>query len=142
MSAWIQDHQALVWWMGTFSVLSFFGSLLLIPVLVVRIEADYFTRSKVPAGWWKHHHPALRLLLLVLKNLIGAVFVLAGIAMLVLPGQGLLTILVGLLFLNFPGKRALERRLVCVSHINRSLNWLRRRAGRKPLQLPCKPGDA
>ena len=141
MSAWFQDHQALTWWLGTFSVLSFFGTLLLIPFLVVRIKPDYFTRTQPPEGWWKHYHPAWRILLLVLKNLVGLVFVLAGVTMLVLPGQGLLTILVGLLFLNFPGKRALERRFVCVSHINRTLNWLRRRAGKEPLQLPCNPGE-
>ena len=62
-----------------------------------------------------------------------------GIAMLVLPGQGLLTIVVGIVLLNFPGKYRLERWLATRSPVWRSLNWLRRRAGRPELQRPEEP---
>ena len=74
--------------------------------------------------------------LLGAKNLAGAVLVLAGLAMLVLPGQGLLTIVVGLLFLDFPGKRSLELRLVRHPPVLRTINWLRATAHRPPLQMP------
>jgi hypothetical protein len=78
----------------------------------------------------------LRLAFLALKNLFGGVLVLAGVAMLVLPGQGILTILVGLMFLDFPGKFALERRLARQPPVLRAINWIRARGGRKPLEMP------
>ena len=62
-------------------------------------------------------------------------FLLAGLAMLVLPGQGLLTMLIGLLLLDFPGKRALERRVVRRPKILAFLNRMRDRRGREPLRL-------
>ena len=44
-------------------------------------------------------------------------------------------ILVGLIFLDFPGKFALERRLARQPPVFRALNWIRARAGRKPLEM-------
>ena len=60
---------------------------------------------------------------------------LAGLAMLVLPGQGLLTILIGLMLLDFPGKRRLERRIVARPAILAMLNRMRARRGRDPLRV-------
>ena len=59
----------------------------------------------------------------------------AGVVMLLAPGQGLLTIMVALLFLDFPGKRRLQRRIVASPRVLRALNAMRRRAGQPPLQL-------
>jgi hypothetical protein len=83
---------------------------------------------------------ALRLIVLVVKNVLGLVFVLAGVAMLVLPGQGILTILIGLSLMNFPGKRTLERRFVQQPMVLQAINWMRRKAGQPPLTVP--PADA
>ncbi len=74
--------------------------------------------------------------MLLLKNLAGAVFLIMGFLMLFIPGQGLLTILLGLTFLNFPGKRRLEIRLIRSPRIHRGVNWIRRRSGKPPVQLP------
>jgi len=82
------------------------------------------------------HHPAIRWTGLVLKNVVGVLLILAGIAMLVLPGQGLLTIVLGIMMLNFPGKRALELRLIRFPGVLRAINHLRARNQRPPLQLP------
>ena len=73
------------------------------------------------AGAW---HPSL---------LNCAVFLVAGVAMLVLPGQGLLTILIGLMLISFPGKRGLERRIVGRPTILRILNGMRARRSLPPL---------
>nr|WP_206063674.1 hypothetical protein [Oceanimonas sp. MB9] len=54
-------------------------------------------------------------------------------SLLVLPGQGLLTILIALVLLSFPGKYRLERRLFMVPTVRNTVNWLRRRAERPPL---------
>ena len=78
---------------------------------------------------------ALFWLVLLAKNLLGVVFVLMGIAMLVLPGQGLLSIFVGVMLLNFPGKYRFERWLIKKPSVLRSINWLRRKSRRPPLVL-------
>lgn len=69
------------------------------------------------------------------SNLLGAVFVIMGLLMLVLPGQGILTILIGLVLMNFPGKDRLIRYAVSRPRLLSSINSVRRRSGRKPLIL-------
>jgi len=119
--------------LGIVSLLSFIASLFLIPYIVVRIPVDYFAEKKRQPATWLQHYKALRWPVLILKNLLGMVFVLLGLAMLVLPGQGLLTMFLGVMLLNFPGKYRFERKLIQYPAINRAINWLRKRAGRTPL---------
>lgn len=135
MLDWISFDETTIWGLAAFSVASFVGSLLLIPVLVVRIPADYFAEKK-RHRWepWAHEHPLIRWLLLLLKNLLGYLFIVLGIAMLVLPGQGILTILIGIMFINFPGKYRLERWVVMRKPVLATINRLRQRAGREPLR--------
>lgn len=112
------------------------GALIGVPLLIVRLPRDYFARAEAPAMPWTRQHPALRLLLCTLKNLCGLLLLLAGLAMLVLPGQGLLTLLAALLLLDLPGKRRLERALVRGRRLRAAMDWIRARAGRAPLQPP------
>ena len=60
----------------------------------------------------------------------------AGIAMLVLPGQGVLTIVIGIMLLDFPGKYRFERRLVAYGPVLKAINGIRRAARRQPLIVP------
>jgi hypothetical protein len=108
----------------------------LLPFLLARIPEDYFADPKRHAGGLKTLHPVLYWGLRVIKNLVGWVLVLAGILMLVLPGQGILTIIVGLVLSDFPGKFALERRLASNERILGAINWIRRRSGHRPLLPP------
>jgi hypothetical protein len=64
------------------------------------------------------------------------VLVLLGLVMLVTPGQGILTLLSGLLLMNFPGKYRLEQWLVLRPGILRALNWLRRRRNQPAFDAP------
>ncbi len=66
----------------------------------------------------------------------GLVLVLAGLAMLVLPGQGLLTLVIGLGLLNFPGKSSLIRRLLGQNKVLGTINRLRARVKKEPLAAP------
>jgi hypothetical protein len=66
---------------------------------------------------------------------VGVIFILGGLAMLVLPGQGLLTIVIGVSLLDFPGKRVLERRLLSRPMVLQAINRLRQRFGRPPLRF-------
>jgi len=136
MVEWLSLHSTLLFWTGTASAVCFTGSLVVLPLLVVRIPVDYFTRSadrQVP-----RRHP-LRLMLQAFKNLAGVILVAVGLALLFLPGQGILTLVVGILLLDFPGKRRLERWLVLQRPVHRSLNWVRHKARRPLLLLPREP---
>ncbi|MEZ5977915.1 MAG: PGPGW domain-containing protein [Planctomycetota bacterium] len=133
---WLRGHGPLLEWLGTASVVMFVGSVLLLPVVAARIPADFFVAPEAPPSPFARHHPVLRVLLHVVKNVVGAVLLLGGIAMLVLPGQGLLTILAGLFLLDLPGKRAVERRVVANDRIRHGIDWLRARAGAGPLVAP------
>jgi len=131
----IQTHEDLFFWSAVFSVVTFIGSLIVVPVLVAKIPVDYFSHERRERTEWAEHHPVIRMLLLIAKNLFGYVLLLMGIAMLVLPGQGLLTIMIGLMLINFPGKYRLERWLVSCKPILKSINWLREKSGHEPLRL-------
>lgn len=133
MSEWLQENEVLL----TVIVMAFsVGGLLLVPWLVARIPSDYFATFEPPPVLWSRAHPVLRVVLVVAKSLLGAVLLVAGTLMLFLPGQGILTLLVGLMLLDFPGKRRLELWLVRRRGLVRGINWIRERAGRDALRLP------
>jgi len=71
--------------------------------------------------------------ILVLKNLVGLTLLLSGFAMLMLPGQGLLGILLGLILMDYPGKFQLERKIVSRPKLLHFINWLRRKQNKPPL---------
>lgn len=122
------------WWIFWASIVTFVASALLLPVVVVRMPADYFVGDGADDSW-AASHPVVRITVRILKNLVGGVLVAAGLVMLVAPGQGILTILIGLWLMDLPGKRALERRLVSSPAVFDAINAIRARAGRPPLRL-------
>ena len=110
--------------LGITSVVVFVLSLLLLPIFVRKIPANYFVREHQDDPWHLLLQPRN-----LLRNTLGLLLILAGIAMLVLPGQGLLTILIGIAVMNFPGKYELERWIVGRKGVLNALNWLRRKSG-------------
>ena len=133
MIEWIQSNETLVWWLVASSAFTFVASLILVPMLVVRIPADYFAHRKRHHKRPEKYPPVIREIVLVIKNVLGLILFCAGILMLVLPGQGLFTMFIGMIMINFPGKYKLERWIVERGPILKSINWLRRRAGHEPL---------
>ena len=123
-------------WLALGSLLMLGAGFLSLPFLVARIPADYFSHHHRHPLSESARHPAIRLLLAGLKNAVGAVFVVAGLIMLVLPGQGLLTLFAGLMLMNYPGKFALERWLVTRPYVMPAVNRLRARHGHPPLEDP------
>jgi hypothetical protein len=107
--------------------------------VIVRLPADYFVSERRGKSMLWEKRPVLRAIAVVAKNVAGAVLILAGVSMLVGPGQGLLTIFVGLMLVNFPGKYRLERWLATQPAVWRSITWLRKKARREPLQRPGAP---
>lgn len=131
----IQTHETVLWWLALLSIITFIATLIIVPLLVVRIPDDYFSHRRRCRMQFSEYHPVVRGILLIGKNVLGYVFIVIGIVMLVIPGQGLLTIVIGLMLLNFPGKYRLERWLVASHPVLQSINWLRRRSKRNHLVL-------
>lgn len=114
------------------SVFMFVGTLIAIPIILMRLPADYFDIRK-PRPWMENHHPILRLVGHIVKNVVGAIFLFAGFLMLFLPGQGVLTMLIGLSLIEFPGKRRLEAKIVGQSTVLGTINAMRAKFGKPPL---------
>jgi hypothetical protein len=125
-----------IWWGVGISVGAAALTLLLATVIVVGWPADRF-KGEGPTEVGLHRHVIIRGLALVAKNLSGAVLVVLGLIMAVpgVPGQGLLTMLIGLTLLSFPGKRRLERRFVRIPALLGAINRLRTRFARPPLEI-------
>ncbi len=115
------------------SICTLATTFLVVPVIVARMREDYWVREKLPTEW---RHPVLRMCALVFKNVLGTILIVAGIAMIVLPGPGSLTILVGLSLVNFPGKREMELRIIRIGPVRTAVQWLRKKVGRPPLLIP------
>ncbi len=126
-------------WFGVVSLATFVISGVALPWLLTRVPADYFSKpiSTTHPPWPRQR--ALYWSWRLLKNLLGVVLLLAGIVMLVTPGQGILTILAGLWLLDLPGKRRWERRLIGQPKVLKSINWIREKSAQPPLSFNGKP---
>jgi predicted RND superfamily exporter protein len=134
--SWVLDNGTLLGALALIGLVSLVASVLLLPFLVVRIPADYFRHQRRQHEYARERHPAVHHSIVILKNGVGILLILAGIAMLMLPGQGLLTLLIGLMLTDFPGKYRLEKRLIAQPGVLKAVNWLRGRAGHPPLEPP------
>jgi len=134
--SWIREYQGLLEWLAGLSLLMFVVTLVVFPLVIIYLPEDYFVRDRRDPAHQTRRHPAVWLVLTVLKNVLGVILVVAGAAMLVLPGQGLLTMLIGVTLVNFPGKYALERRIVSRPSVANTLNRIREAAGRARLEMP------
>jgi hypothetical protein len=123
----------LLWWAGIV-VLTSAISLALFVGLVVALPQRYFADQR---DLWVDHHPVLRWLGIIAKNLLGIAIIALGILLSLpgIPGQGLLTILIGLVLLDFPGKHRFVLSLVRRPGVLTNLNRLRRLFRRPPLSV-------
>lgn len=120
--------------LGVF-VLTAAASLAVVAAVLVRLPPAYFREDY--ASRLAAQHPVIRWAGLIAKNILGALLVVLGLLLSLpgIPGQGLLTILIGVMLLSFPGKRRLERRLVSRPRILAAINALRARFGKPALLL-------
>lgn len=118
------------------SVVTFVGSLAVVTVVLVKLPRNYFHSSHA-REFLTERHRAIRWVGIILKNLTGLVLVLLGIIMSLpgVPGQGVLTILLGIMLLDFPRKRALELKLVGRPKVLQAINGVRRKFDKPPLIL-------
>src|SRR5262245_20514576 len=116
------------------------GSLIITAIILVRLPADYFVGDH-PRRLWVDRHPVIRWTLVGLKNLLGLVVVAIGVVLSLpgVPGQGILAILMGLLLIEFPGRRQLGRGVLTRRGVLNAVNKLRARYGRPPMYLHSEP---
>ncbi len=132
---WIQHNDNWLAGLGIASAVMFIASLILIPMIVIRLPADYFVSSH---KHWLRNHPSF-IPVFIIQHLIGVVLFIAGILMLVLPGQGILSIIIAISLISFPGKHRLLQWLFMRPRVHRSMNWIRTKANKKPFSIPNLP---
>ncbi len=130
----VRRHAALGWWALGLSIVLSVGGVLLVRWLLVAMPADFFVRpGPLP---WQLRHPVVRWSLTIGKNVLGAVLLIIGVLMLVAPGPGIMTILAAVILMDFPGKRTMEQRFLALPAVLHTINRMRQRAKRPPLEMP------
>ncbi|HSK63236.1 MAG TPA: hypothetical protein VK893_05325 [Pyrinomonadaceae bacterium] len=114
----------------------FFLNLAIVSFILVKLPADHFSKNR-KTKFWSGPRPWLHALGIIGKNIAGILLVALGVVLSLpgVPGQGLLTILLGVMLLDFPGKDRLEQKLLSRPSIVNAINRLRGRFGKPPLQL-------
>lgn len=121
MLDWLRHHLVVVV-SGGVSVAVLVAGILAVPVVVARLPEDFFSR--------KNHKPSRW------RNILGWALIVAGVAMLVLPGPGLPAILAGIVLADFPAKRKLLHWLFARGRMFVGLNRMRAKRGKPPLKKP------
>ena len=129
----IINNKIYIVWLGTFSLIIFIFSLLSLKWLVSFIPYDYFTNNS--PSKLKSEFFLIWIMLMIVKNIIGYILIVGGILMLVLPGQGLFTILIGLMLSNYPGKFYIEKRFIAIPSILKMINWLRKKTNTPKIKI-------
>jgi hypothetical protein len=111
---------------------------IIISYVITQMDNRYFIRRQMIADV-AIVSPHLRLinnnftkLVNIAKIIFGVCLLLIGLVMLVLPGQGLVTILIGLSLLPFPSKDKLEQNILSRKSVRTTLNWIRIKAKKTP----------
>jgi hypothetical protein len=115
-------------------VVTFAASSAIAAFILVKMPANYF-HSSHGREFLTGSHPTLRWAAIIVKNLVGLLLVALGVLMTVAPGPGVLTILLGVTLLDFPGKRRLELKLVRRPAVRQAIDGVRARFRKPPLLL-------
>lgn len=134
ITAWVLTHWL---WIGILSVITVVASIISLSVIIISLPPDYFTQKKHVS---RIKNPIVRVFLRILKNVVGLIALVAGFVMLIAPGQGVFTILVGVSLCDFPGKRTLERKLIARPLVLSTINKIRLRYKRPPIVLEDSQG--
>jgi hypothetical protein len=125
--------RGVLWGVGLYLVI-FIGSTVLVAWLLIKLPATYFCDA-ASLGFWSDRHPILRWTGLLLKNVLGVLLVVLGGIMVFpgIPGPGILLLVLGIMLLDFPGKRRMEQWLIHRPIVLSAMNRLRQRYGKPPL---------
>ena len=117
-------------------LVTFSFNLAIVSYILVKLPADHFKKGH-QVEFWSGPRPALNAARVIGKNILGILLVALGIILSIpgVPGQGLLTVLLGVMLLDFPGKTWLERKLLSRQEIVSTINRLRAKFDKPPLEL-------
>lgn len=117
-------------------VASFLINIAIVSAILIKLPANHFSKNR-KTEFWAGRRPALNAAKIVCKNILGIFLVALGVVLSLpgVPGQGLLTILLGIMLLDFPGRDRLEQKLLSKPSIVNTINRLRGRFGKPPLVL-------
>ncbi|PWT79639.1 MAG: hypothetical protein C5B44_06575 [Acidobacteria bacterium] len=141
MTQWLKQLIASWTWhdllmAGLVFLITFGASLAIVAFILVKLPANYFSKSSdrrifadLPRG--------VRIAAIVAKNALGVILLLLGIILSIpgVPGQGILTILLGIMLLDFPGRHRLEQKILCRPKVREAIDSMRRKFGKPPLIL-------
>jgi len=134
---WMAAVDARWWWALGLGVGGALLSLVVVAFVLVRLPADFFCR---PASerFFRNLQAPWRLIAICAKNVLGLLLVALGIVLSLpgIPGQGLLTVLLGVMLLDIPGRERLERAILQRKPVRRAIDALRSRFHRPPLAIP------
>lgn len=131
---WISDNYRLIQWIGIASVLLFFLSLFILRCVIVQLPDDYFLNDSSVLN--KRSGNLIDLVLRVAKNLFGFLLIICGIILLFIPGQGLVTIVLGAWIMDLPWIIKIKRKFVYSRLVKRTLNWIRSKNGISLFKFP------
>ena len=135
--SWSSMNSDLLFLLGSLSIFILIISVFMMVLIISFLPEDYFKSENrnLISSVQNSHYPLLKLLVLITKNFFGVLLLLSGILMLVLPGQGILTIITGLVFMDYPGKYKFERKLLRQKGVINSINWIRSRLSKPSLKI-------
>jgi hypothetical protein len=135
--SWSSMNSDLLFLLGSLSIFILTISVFMMVLIISFLPEDYFKSENrnLISSVQNSRYPLLKLLVLITKNFFGVLLLLSGILMLVLPGQGILTIITGLVFMDYPGKYKFERKLLRQKGVINSINWIRSRLSKPSLKV-------
>ena len=135
--SWSSMNSDLLFLLGSLSIFILIISVFMMVLIISFLPEDYFKSENrnLISSVQNSRYPLLKLLVLITKNFFGVLLLLSGILMLVLPGQGILTIITGLVFMDYPGKYKFERKLLGQKGVINSINWIRSRLSKPSLKV-------
>ena len=135
--SWSSMNSDLLFLLGSLSIFILIISVFMMVLIISFLPEDYFKSENrnLISSVQSSQYPLLKLLVLITKNFFGILLLMSGILMLVLPGQGILTIITGLVFMDYPGKYKFERKLLKQKCVINSINWIRSRLSKPSLKI-------
>ena len=123
------------------SVVVTVGGVVVVGVVLVKLPPGYFVAPTVRLPL-PNTHPIIRWTVVFLRNLLGATLVVLGLIMSVpgIPGPGIMTIVIGVMVMDFAEKRRWPNWVISRPPILRAANGLRRKYGQPPFVMPPAAG--
>lgn len=138
INEWFETHLHILQLLGSCSLILLIITLVAVPVVVILLPTNYFAMKRREPVHRSTQYNLLYSGFVIVKNLLGVIVITTGLVLLIIPGQGIITILIGFALTNFPGKFAIERWIARQPKVSKTLNWIRNKVGKPPFEIPTQ----